>query len=824
MLKNYFKLMMRNLLKRKGFAFINLFGLSTGMAICILLVMYIQNELGYDTFHEHGDQVYRLALDRKYTTRTAHLGHIPMSIGKAVKAEFPEVLEATRVAVNFDAGATVMAGEKIFSEKKNIMIADSNFFHVFTGKFIEGDANSALQNPGTVVLNESTAKKYFGSAANAMGKEITINDFNKFLINGVCRDWPKKSHFQFNILLSSSGQWDQGDPQYIYFGPYTYLLLNKNASAAALEAKLPLIVDKYVAPKVGPLFGESYNKFVAEGNGYRYFLQPLKDIHLHSALEDEIMPTVSIGTIRMFGAIAAFILFLACVNFINLSTALSIERAREVGIRKTFGSRKITLILQFLSESIVFSLASLLIALILAFLLTPSLNKISGNELSFSYLLNPLRLLYAVILSVAVGIVAGLYPSFVLSSFQPIAVLKGRFKSNRSGLLLRNGLVIFQFAVSVILIICTFVVNRQMHYMLDENLGFKKDNIISINGLYRLVNRSSVAQTDNRQAFVDEISKIAGVGITSKCDGLPGSDDSQGGGTWVSVDNNNSRTERIQQVDDSYSKLLGLEIKEGRFFSKEFATDSLAVVLNESAVEDFGLKHPIGARLICKEPYLNPADTTKGPYIFTVVGVVKDYHFQSLFKKIAPQIFINSNKFGWGTIGVNINGSSLTTSMASIGKTWHEFDSKHDIDLSFLDQNLAALYKSQQTQQKIFTIFSLLAIIIACIGLLGLATFSTLQRTKEISIRKVLGAAPGNVMLILSKDFFVLILVASLIAFPIAWWTMHAWLQNFAYRAGISWWIFLLSGMIAALIAMLTISYQAIKAAFLNPLTSLKSE
>jgi putative ABC transport system permease protein len=454
------------------------------------------------------------------------------------------------------------------------------------------------------------------------------------------------------------------------------------------------------------------------------------------------------------------------------------------------------------------------------------LNKISGNELSFNYILNPLRLLYLVILSVVAGIIAGLYPSLVLSSFDPIIVLKGRFKSNRRGLLLRNGLVVFQFAVSVILIISTIVVNRQIQYMLGEKLGFKKDNIISISGLYRLLNRTGNEITDNRLAFINEISKVPGVNVISKCDGLPGGDDSQGGATWVSIENNNSRTEKMQQADDNYAKLLGLQIKEGRFFSKEFTTDSFAVVLNEKAVQDFGLTHPVGARLISKEPIYNPRDTTKGPYVYTVIGVVKDYHYQSLFRKISPLIFVNSNKFSWGSLGVNVNGNGdgFKASISAIEKTWHRFDPKHDINLSFLDQSLAAQYKSQQTQQKIFTIFSMLAIIIACVGLLGLATFATLQRAKEIGIRKVLGAEPGNIIMILSKDLLGLIAVATFIAFPMAWWAMHKWLQGFAYRADISWWIFPLAGSIAVIVAMLTISYQAIKAAFVNPLTSLKME
>jgi putative ABC transport system permease protein len=822
MFRNYFKVMIRNLLKKKGFALINLFGLATGMAICILLVMYIQSEMGYDTFNAHADQIYRLALERKYTTRTGHLGHIPRGISRAIKTEFPEVLEATRVAPNGGSGVTVTAGEKTFTEK-DIITADTNFFSVFTGKFIAGDVGDALQKPGTAVINESTAKRYFGSAANAVGKSITINESPKMVISSVIRDWPEKSHFHFDILLPCF-DWDRGDPEYIYFGPYLYLLLNKNASSAALQAKLPLIVDKFVAPRVGPLFGESYDQFVKEGNGYRYFLQPLKDIHLYSELDDEIEPTVSIATIRIFGAIAVFILFLACVNFINLSTALSIERAREVGIRKTFGSRKSALVLQFLSESVTFSIASMLLALFFVFLLTPVLNRISGNDLSFINVLNPLRLFYIVIISVAVGIVAGLYPSFVLSSFEPIVVLKGRFKSNRSGLLLRNGLVVFQFAVSAILIICTIVVNMQMEFMLGNKLGFNKENIISVNQLWLLRNMTNGKTNDKRQAFVDELSAIPGVKSVTKCDGLPGSDDSQGGATWVCIDNNYSRTDRLQQVDDNYAKLLGLQVTDGRFFSKEFATDSLAIILNRKAVEDFGLKHPIGARLVCKEPYLNPADTTKGPYVYTVIGVLKDYHYQSLFRKITPLIFINSNKFGWGSVGLSIDGNRLKAGITSIQKTWHEFDPKHELNFSLLDKSLADQYKSEQTQEKIFTIFSLLAIVIACVGLLGLATFSTLQRTKEISIRKVLGAAPTNIMMILSKDFLVLIVIASVIASPIAWWAMRKWLDGFAYRISISWWIFLLAASITALIALATISFQAVKAALTNPIKSLRTE
>jgi putative ABC transport system permease protein len=827
MLRNYFKVMIRGLVKRKAFTLINLIGLAAGMAICLLLALYIQNELGYDLYQERGDHIYRLDLERKYPNRSTFFSTIPLSFGQAVRKEFPEVLESTRVFVFDDGqngGAMMAVGEKVFTEKKAVLMVDSNFFKVFTGHFLQGDGNSALQHPGTAILTESSAKRYFGSVANAMGKEVIVDDFSHCLITGVCKDWPEKSHFQFSVLISRSGTDSAIRPDYVYFTSRTYLLLNKNASASALEAKLPLIVDKYVAATIPENFGESYSQFVAEGNGYHYSLQPLRKIHLFSQVEDDFRPVVTIRIILWLGAIGAFILFLACVNFINLSTALSIERAREVGIRKTFGSRKGELVGQFLSDSVLFSIVSMLLALMLASLFTPLLNKVSGNELSFSYFLHPVRLLVVFGFSVLVGLAAGLYPSLVLSSFEPMLVLKGRFKSNPRGIALRNGLVVFQFAISVILIICTIVVNKQLQFVLGDQLGFKRDHIINVEGTRQLVNRNKKGEvTDNRQAFVDEVSKIAGVKDITECGQLPGSNESGGGNTWVALDNNVSRTEKYIPVDDKYTNLLGLQLKEGRSFSREFTTDSFSIMLNESAVEDFGLKKPIGARFICKEPWMNPADG-KSQFIYTVIGVVKNYHFQSLHKKIAPLIFTNSNLTGWGSAGIRIKGDHFKSVVAQIGDTWKRFDPKHDFRFTFLDQTVADQYKAEETEQKIFTIFSLLAILIACVGLFGLVAYSTIQRSKEISIRKVLGATSGDIILILSRDFLGLVMIASLIAFPLAWWGMHKWLQGFSYRVNITWWVFGQAGTAAVLIAFATISFQAIKAATANPVKNLKAE
>jgi len=818
MLRNYFKTMIRSLLKRKVFTLINLLGLSTGMAVCLLLTLYIQNEFGWDSFHKNGDQIFRLAIERKYTSRTVLRGNIPPSIGQAVQHEFPEVLQSVRV---MGAGNSIKVGDKLFEDDK-IFVADSNFFRVFTGDFLNGNGLTALQNPGTAVVNEATAKRLFGSAGNAMGKKVIVNEFKNYTITGVCKDWEEKSHFHFSMLVSMTGFQGMNVPDYYDFYCYDYLLLNKNASAKALEAKLPLIVSKYVASTIQKGFGESYQQFIAEGNGYRYFLQPIQQIHLHSNLVDEFKPGGNIGAVYLFGAIAVFILFLACINFINLSTAVSVERAREVGIRKTFGSGKKSIIWQFLSESIIFSIISIILAALLAYLSVPVLNNIAGGQLSFSYFITPLHIAIMLSFAVFIGIIAGLYPAFVLSSFKPIAVLKGRLKSGAHGMRLRNGLVVFQFAISVILIICTIVVNNQMQYMLGDKLGYNKDNVISIDNAYHLRSVQGPNGFNNVSgAFITELLKIKGVEDISKCSGLP---DGRGDANCAMqvVGTKVQRTQRTTFVDERYAGVLGLAVTQGRFFAKEFGTDSLSLVLNETAVKDFDLKNPIGSRITSTEPFFN--QPTGQQNVYTVVGVVKDFHFENLHQKIAPLVIANTGRFGWGLAAVKIKSENFKASINEIEKAWGKFVPKYDFKFSFLEKTVAEQYKAEIAAQRIFTVFSILAIFIACIGLLGLATYTALQRTKEIGIRKVLGATTGSIIIVLSKDFLRLVSISALIAFPVAWWAMHSWLSGFAYRVNVSWWIFLLAGMLAALIAMLTISYQAIKAAITNPVKSLRSE
>lgn len=815
MFNNYWKVAIRSLLKRKGYTLINILGLATGMAVCGLIVLFIRNELSYDDFQPNGDRIYRLVLDRQYPGRTTSYAIIPAAIGDAVRKEFPEVAAKTGFEDATNNGKLfIKAGDKSF-EENHVLLADSNFFRVFLTPFVEGEPLTALQKPFTVVLTEQTAKRYFGSPAAAMGKVLETEGNQHFTVTAVCKNLPDNSHMRYDLLISAAS-FPVREPNYIGFSDYTYLLLNKGADAAALESKLPAIVEKYVSGVISRSFGMTYQQFRAAGNGYHYYLQPLRRIHLTSDLEAELRPNGSLRAIYIFGVIAVFILCIACVNFVNLSTARSVERAKEVGIRKTFGSEKRSLVLQFLVESVLVSLPGVLLSFLLMWLLLPLFNQLSGKDLTLQAYLEPARIGLLLLFGIIVGLLAGIYPAFVLSSFQPIKVLKGKFKSNKYGAALRNGLVIFQFAISIILIICTITVNRQMQYVLGDRLGFRKDHIIQIERTDLVGNQTS--------AFRNQLAAIAGVEIVSGSNNLPGGQ-LFFGATFQPYAGHQSVTGRGIIVDDHFAALLGLEMKEGRFFSRDFPSDSLAMVLNESAVAALGLKEPVvGSRLTSPDGVFNAPDTT--PRVYTVIGVVRDFNYQTLHVAIAPLFFGNAAKFGNITplTAVRITGDQFGLTLTAIGQTWRQFVPDRPFHFSFLDERLADQYKSEQTIRRIFTVFSGLAIFIACIGLLGLAAYATQQRLREISIRKVLGAGAGTIAGMLSVDFLRLVTISALVAFPFAWMAMHAWLRSFVYRVGLSWWIFVLAWAISITITLLTTGYQAIRAAMTNPVKVLRSE
>lgn len=816
MIKNYLKIAYRSLMKRKAYSFINVIGLAIGMAVCLLIVLFIKSETGFDKFHKEGDNIYRLVVERKYPGRSTSYSNIPQSYAQAVKQEMPEVREAVRI---FDfgggAGFQLKYEDKKF-EEKNALFADSNFFKVFQAEILSGNKEQALNKPNSVVLTERAAIKYFGSVDKAIGKSLQPEGNNPPLqVTAVCSNWPENSHFSFDMLLTTAGNQNFSNINYVNFAAHTYVLLNENASAAAFEAKMPKLIEKYAAGNIERQFGVSFKKFKEAGNGYKYYLQPLAKIHLISHLEAELKPNGSLTAVYIFSLVAVFILLIACVNFVNLSTARSGERAKEVGIRKTFGSEKKALVSQFLAESALLSFTAMLIAIGLAYLLLPLFNQISGKELLFTGIININSLLILLGITLVTGILGGLYPAFVLSSFKPIQVLRGKFKTGSYGLALRNGLVVFQFAVSVILIICTIIVNQQMNYMTSDKLGFNKEHTI-------IIQRTDLL-AENTRAFKNELKRIAGVENVSGATALPGLEN-YFGISWQEISSKEPMTGRGIMTDDQYQSVLGIQLKEGRFFSKDFPTDSLAVVLNEKAVKEMGLTKPIGTRVITPEQFLNAPDGSQN--VYTVIGVVKNFHYQSLHEPIVPLVFTNASRFNdvMFLTAVRVKADNFKTTVAAIEQKWKTFIKDRPFHYEFLDKTIAAQYHAEERTQKIFTFFSSLTIFIACIGLLGLAAYTTQQRVHEIGIRKVLGASVGGITTMLSKHFLKLVLVAMLLAVPVAWWMMNKWLEDFTYRINIRWWVFVLAGALAFGIALLTVSFQAIKAALANPVKSLRTE
>jgi putative ABC transport system permease protein len=818
MFRNYLKIAWRNLLKRKTYAFINIFGLALGAAICLLIVLFIKSESSVDSWRADSDNVYRMVLKRQYPSRVSSYAIIPHSFAQTVKDELPEVTDAVRIFNFFNNGTFQIQYEDKKFEETEVYFADPTFFDIFKSNLLYGSEENALTKPNSVVLNESTAIKYFGAANQAVGKVLTPegNNIQPIEVTAVYEDWPKNSHFTFNAVITTNGMANFEQENYIGFDAYTYFRINDNASPDKVEAAMPGIIKKFAAGHIQRQFSMSVDKFMSEGNGYTYTLQPLKDIYLTSHLDNEFKANGNATTLYVFALVAFFILFIACVNFINLSTARSSERAKEVGIRKTFGSEKKSLIIQFMAESFLISLLAMVVAVGIYALLVPVFNDISGKEFSLMSLLNLNAIILLVIFTCVTGLLAGIYPAFVLSAFKPIDVLRGKFKSGKKGRNLRSGLVVFQFAVSVILIICTLVVNRQMDYMTSERLGFNKEQTV-------IIERTDLLG-ENTRAFKNELRNINGVTNITGASALPGQEN-YFGVSWASIDNRNEQiTGRGIIVDEEYAQTLELEIVDGRFFSKDFPTDSLTVVLNEKAVSELGLTDPIGKRLVTPNQFLNAQDGSS--YTYTIIGVTKDFHYQSLHEPITPLIFTSASRFNnvSGLTAIHVEGNTFDNVLSEIEVVWKKFIDDKPLTYQFLDQTIEDQYQVERTSRKVFTFFSFITIFIACIGLLGLAAYTTRQRVHEIGVRKVLGASVSSIVSMLSKDFVKLVFLSTLIAIPIAWYAMNKWLQNFTYRISSSWDLFVIAAVIALLTAFLTISFQAIKAAISNPVKSLRTE
>jgi putative ABC transport system permease protein len=807
MIRNYFKIAFRNLLKYKFISFINLFGLTVGLTCCLLILTYILNELSFDKFNDNADRIYRVT--RSWQSPTGEvslkLGAVAPPFAPLLKNDFPDI---EKVTVLLPSGTSTFKYEdKIFNETQG-MFADEHLFDLFNVKVVRGNPKTALSDPFTIMLTPELAKKYFGSE-DPINKVIKLDQQFQMKVSGLFEPLPSNSHWHADHLISFNTLKDSA----IYgernlktnFGNnsfYTYLLLPKDYNTKALENQFPAFIDKHMPSEANAKLKTSQTTSLA--------LQKLTDIHLKSNLDSEIEPNSDIKRVWIFSAIALFILLIACINYMNLSTARSALRAREIGVRKVVGAQKPELIAQFLSESILISWAALIIAIGLTFLTLPALEKLSGQNLSLQILLDIKVLLPLMIVPFIVGIISGIYPALFMSSFKPITVLKGLFKVGGANISFRKVLVVTQFSISIILIISTAVVFKQLNFMQQKNLGYNKEHIITM-GYNSSLN-------DSYESFRNELLQnplIKEVGRSSR---IPTGRLLDSRGAMVKAgDSLTPVTTPIKFVAADYDFVPAYNIKiiAGRNFSRDFGADTASFILNESAVASLGIKNP---------NHIIGKSFKYGRRTGEVIGVMNDINFESLHQKITPLLLEHPPTNSFGNISIKLSGQNIQSVLSSIEQSWKKYLPEVPFSYNFFDENFDRLYQAEARQASIFTVFSIVAILIACLGLFGLSAFAITQRIKEIGIRKVLGASTGSIVALLSKDFLKLVLIAAIIAFPIAWYGMNNWLQDFAYRISIPWSIFVIATIVAAVIAFLTISWQALKAALTNPVKNLRTE
>jgi putative ABC transport system permease protein len=818
MLRNYVKIAFRNLAKQRFYSLINVSGLALGIAACMLITLYVTNELSYDRHHEKADRIYRLNGEIKFAGNHYRLAVAPAPLARAIVDEYAEVETAVRFR---NWGAFLVKAEngtESFKEYRAIW-ADSTFFNVFTVPVLQGDPNSALKEPNTVAISEGMAKKYFNNE-DPLGKTLVLNNEMNTKVTAVFRDMPRTGHFAYDILISMSGLEESKSPNFLSNNFNTYILFREGADVKSFEAKLIDLVIKYIGPQAADMLGGEFTmeKFIASGNKLEYTLMPLTDIHLHSDLTAELSANSDITYVYLFGAIALFILVIACINFMNLSTARSANRAKEVGIRKVMGSMRSHLIRQFLTESMLLSFFAFLIAIGLAAFALPYFNSIAQLELSL-----PANFSFYILLFVAaivVGCMAGLYPSFFLSAFQPAKVLKGQLAlGSRSGLI-RGSLVVFQFAISIFLIIATFTVNRQLNFIQNKKVGFNKDQVIMVDDVYALGNKA--------ETFKNEVLGSSSILSGTISGFIPVSGGWRSDNTWWPEGSQPTQENMVGMqtwtVDYDYINTMGMKIKLGRGFSPDFPSDSGAVVLNETAARYFNIeKDPIGKKISTfAQNSANETINKNSTESRTVIGIVEDFHFESLKQNISPLGIFLGKSLGYASFRFEAKNTQDVIKM--IESTWKRIAPDQPFQYSFLDESFGRMYASEQRLGKIFGGFAGLAVVIASLGLFALSAFTAEQRTKEIGIRKVLGASVSSIVLLLSKEFGKLIVIAFILSAPLAWYAVNWWLKNYTYKTEIGIFVYLLAGISAFAVAWLTMSFQSIKAATNNPVKSLRSE
>jgi putative ABC transport system permease protein len=808
MFKNYFTIALRHLRKQKMYSAIKIGGFALSIAACLLIALYIRDELSYDKSYPDAARIFRVTGMYDDNGKIETGADWPAPMANALKTDFPEVELSGRLMPHelFDGAGTnnirrTDKEQNTFEQK--FSYADQQMLDILKLPMIYGDRAHALTAPKTMVITKSKADKYFPNE-NPVGKTMILNnDKNRvYTIGGVIRDFAATSHIQYDFLLTMSGNqfWPGEQTTWMASNYYTYVLLRPGTNPGLLQAKLThLIVTKYYLPALKAQGAKDADIMVTKEH---LFLQPISNIHINTAVDDEL----SHGDIRfvwLFGGVACFILILACINFINLSTAKSANRAKEVGLRKVVGSYRSSLIQQFLTESMLFSVLSFILGILLAWGLLPLFNTLSAKSMTIpwtAWWLLPLMLGAALV----VGTLAGLYPAIYLSSFKPIQVLKGQMSRGVKSSLLRNGLVVFQFTTSIILIICTFVIYNQTHYILNAKLGYDKDQMVMIEGTNVLGN-----EVNN---FKDDLLRQPQISAVTISDFLPVSGTKRNGNTFY-----NEGKEKVESgvfaqswtVDKDYIPTMGMKIAAGRNFMPDVKSDSQTIIINQTLANKLHLKDPVGK-------------TISNGNNMRIIGVVEDFNFESMRGEIGGLVFRLGNSSS--IVSVRLNATQAKQGLAAIASVWKNFAPNQPVRYTFLDESFANMYADVDRMGRIFSSFAVLAIVIAGLGLFALSAFMAEQRNKEIGIRKVLGASIGGITTMLSRDFVKLVVIAIVIAGPIAGWGMTKWLQDFTYRTPIHWWIFGVSALIALLIALVTISFQSIRAAMTNPVQSLRSE
>ena len=807
MIRNYLKTAFRNLLRYKGFALINIASLTIGMIGCFVIGLFVWDEWQYDKNIPGGENVYRIYDQRNDNGNTTYMAPTPPAFASFLEQHYPEVDTTLRILMAEDKFLMESGDKKSYEDKG--WFVESSFFKIFPLKLTRGDATKALAAPSTVVISEELAKKFFGNE-DAIGRTIRVDKMN-LNVTAVFAKLPQHFHLDFHYLVSLStlGMPKERMELWTWNQFYTYIKLKPESNINQLQNKFQAYVKK-----------EIYPTLTQRNTDFLPFFQPLKNIHLRSS--DFIYDNSKRGNetyVKALTIIAIFVLVIACFNFINLATARSLRRAKEIGVRKVVGADRKQLIFQFIGETILLSVISMAFAVIATLLIIPLLNRFTDKSIEFNFLSNPLLALIILISAIVIGIIAGIYPALILSGFQPIRVLKStKVVTGTGGAWLRKALVVVQFSLSVLLIISTTIVYRQTKYLNNKDLGFNKEQVV-----YFQVRDSLESNPKTLETFKSELKQSANVISVTSGYGLPG-DRFAGDGVNVGSEQK-EHSANVFIGDEDYVKTLGLRIIAGRDFSREMSTDvKEAFIINETAVKEFGYGTPekaIGQPVSWNEWV--PTDSLHPVKKGKVIGVVKDFHYKSLHEKVTASV-IQLYPQVTSTVAAKLKTADIKATIAFINNIWNKHISSYPLDYKFVDESYGAMYNSEEKLSELLWIFTIMAIIVGCMGLFGLAAFSAEQRTKEIGIRKVLGANVFNIVGLLSRNFLVLIVIASLIAFPIAWWAMNNWLKDFPYRIMISWWMFAAAIIAALAIALLTVSFQSIKAALTNPVRSLRTE